>query len=85
MGKEDLNLKEIKDLANMFSLNEINACIDNQLQDGKNICFTGDSTDEIINVLSKAEFVKSQMEEGLSLGEAVRELAKRIRNVYLDK
>ena len=54
MEKEDLNLKEIKDLANMFSLNEINACIDNQLQDGKNICFTGDSTDEIINVLSKA-------------------------------
>lgn len=83
MEKQNLHIKEIKELANKFNLNEINSCIEKQLQEGQNICFSGDSTDEIINVLSKADFVKSQMEKGVSQKDAIRELAKRIRNIQL--
>ncbi|HLC16513.1 MAG TPA: hypothetical protein VJL89_09845 [Thermodesulfovibrionia bacterium] len=81
MEKQDLHLKEIRSLADKFSPNEINTCIEQQLKEGENICLIGKSPDEVINVLSKAEFVKSLMDDGLTLTESVRELARRIRSI----
>jgi DNA-binding MarR family transcriptional regulator len=82
MEKQDLHLKEIRSLADKFSPKEITTCLENQLKEGGNICYTGESTEKIINVLSKAEFVKSLMNDGLTLTEAVRELARRIRSIH---
>ncbi|MBF0568209.1 hypothetical protein [Candidatus Magnetominusculus dajiuhuensis] len=81
MDKQHTPLKEVRELAQKFTPQEIETCITNQLQDGVNECRMGTSTDHVINELSKAEFVRSKMETGASLTDAMRELAKSIRSV----
>ncbi|MBF0554954.1 MAG: hypothetical protein HQK96_10435 [Nitrospirae bacterium] len=81
MDKQHMPLKEVRELAQKFTPQEIETCITNQLQDGVNECQMGTSTDHVINELSKAEFVRSKMESGASLTDAMRELAKSVRRV----
>ncbi|MBF0337227.1 MAG: hypothetical protein SFH39_11465 [Candidatus Magnetobacterium sp. LHC-1] len=81
MEKQSVPLKEVRELANKFTPQEIETCITQQLQEGINECKMGGPTDHVINELSKAEFVRARMEAGLTLTDAMRELAKRIRNV----
>ncbi|MBF0317783.1 MAG: hypothetical protein HQL04_06370 [Nitrospirae bacterium] len=81
MEKQSVQLKEVRELANRFTPAEIETCITQQLQDGINECKMGGPTDHVINELSKAEFVRTRMEAGLTLTDAMRELAKKIRNV----
>ncbi|KJU85129.1 hypothetical protein MBAV_002678 [Candidatus Magnetobacterium bavaricum] len=81
MEKQSVQLKEVRELANRFTPVEIETCITQQLQDGINECKMGGTTDHVINELSKAEFVRTRMEAGLTLTDAMRELAKKIRNV----
>ncbi|KJU82880.1 hypothetical protein MBAV_004925 [Candidatus Magnetobacterium bavaricum] len=81
MEKQPVQLKEVRELANRFTPVEIETCITQQLQDGINECKMGGPTDHVINELSKAEFVRTRMEAGLTLTDAMRELAKKIRNV----
>ncbi len=81
MAKEDLHIEEIRDLARRFIAEEIEGCINQQIQKGENICFTEGPSEHIINELSRAEFVRSHMEKGSSLTDALRELARRIRQV----
>ncbi|MBF0345281.1 MAG: hypothetical protein HQL06_13760 [Nitrospirae bacterium] len=81
MEKQHVQLKEVRDLANRFTPQEIDTCITQQLQEGINECKMGLTTDHVINELSKAEFVRKRMEEGVTLTDAMRELAKKIRNV----
>lgn len=76
-----INIKEIRRLAKKFSPKEIENCISQQLEDGTNACEIEDTTEEVINQLSKANFVRQKMEEGVPLMDAVRDLAKRIRQV----
>ncbi len=77
----DTSLKEIKELAKKFTAEELNLCIDQQLKKGKNICDVSGPTIEVLNILSKAEYVKNLMNQGISMTDAVRELAKKIREV----
>lgn len=42
------------------------------------------ATEEILNELSKASFIRELMEEGMSLADALRELARRIRRLQAD-
>ncbi|MBF0456709.1 MAG: hypothetical protein HQK99_02305 [Nitrospirae bacterium] len=81
MEKQHMPLKEVRELAQKFTPQEIDTCISQQLQDGVNECRMGTSTDHVINELSKAEFVRSKMEAGASLTDAMRELAKSVRRV----
>jgi hypothetical protein len=81
MAKDDIHIGEIRELANRFKAEEIEGCISQQIQEGENICFAVGPSDHIISELSKAEFVRSLMEEGTPLPEAVRELARRIRRI----
>jgi len=76
-----INVKEIKELAKRFSPAEIEGCITQQLETGANVCLKSELTEKVINELAKAEFVKGLMAEGMSLAEALRELAKRMRRV----
>jgi Mn-dependent DtxR family transcriptional regulator len=76
-----MHLKEIKELAKKFTADELNLCIDQQLKEGKNICDVSGPMVEVLNALSKAEYVKNLMNKGVSLTDAVRELAKKIREV----
>ena len=76
-----MDVKEIKDIARKYSPEQIEGCITQQLETGKNVCLKDASTEHIINELSKAEFIKRRMAEGMELADALRELAKRMRNI----
>lgn len=80
--KYQIDIKEIKRLAKQFNFGQIDSCINQQLKKGSNDCDITGSTDYIINELSKAEFVRQLMDNGVSLTDAVRELANRIRRFH---
>lgn len=81
MEKMDIDIKEIKDLAKRFTSDDIESCIQQQLKEGENICDVKGPIEYVIGELAKAEVVKKLMEEGMSITDAVRELARRIRLV----
>jgi hypothetical protein len=81
MDKQGIDVKEIRELAKKFSPEEIETCIKQQLEEGTNVCEITGPTEYVIGELAKAEFVKALMGKGMSLTDAVRELARRIRLV----
>lgn len=74
-----MNISEIREIAKRFTPEQIEGCITQQIETGKNICLINESSEKIIDELSKAGFVKNLMEKGMSLADALRELARRIR------
>lgn len=81
MKKKDIDIKQIRELAKKFTSGEIESCIQQQLKEGENICDIKGPIEYVIGELAKAEVVKKLMEEGMSISDAVRELARRIRLV----
>ncbi len=81
VDKESIDFKEIKTLAKKYSREEIEGCISQQIESGSNECTLSGPVEKVINELSKAEFVRRMVDEGSSLSDAVRDLAKRIRTV----
>lgn len=81
MEHQAIDFKEIRELAARFSPDEIEGCIMQQMEEGRNVCDLAGPTEFVINELSKASFVREQIDKGMSLMDAVRELARRIRNV----
>jgi hypothetical protein len=80
--EKEFGLKEIKVLAKQFSPQEIETCINQQIVSSSNTCDISGPSEPVITVLSKAEYVKRLMQqEDMSLNDAVRELAKRIRDL----
>lgn len=79
MDRQRIDISEIKKLAGMFSAQDLELCINQQIEQGQNLCKSGDHTEQIINELAKASFVRALVERGSTLSEAVRDLAKRIR------
>lgn len=76
-----MDVKEIREIAKKFTPEQIEGCITQQIDTGKNICIETQDTVEILNELSKAGFVRELMEQGMSLADALRELARRIRKL----
>jgi len=77
-----IHVKEIRDLAQRFSGQQIEGCIHHQLDEGSNPCAPDESAEEAMNVLAKAEYVRHLMDdEGYSLAAAIRELGHRIRRM----
>ena len=81
MDRQDIDIKEIRELAKKFTPEEMESCIKQQLQEGTNICEVTGPAEYVIGELAKALFVKGLTEKGMSLTDAIRELAKRIRLV----
>ena len=77
----DVELREIRELAKRFSPEQIEGCISQQIETGQNVCLRDESSEKIINELAKASFVRTSMDRGMSLPDALRELAQRIRRV----
>ena len=76
-----MKIKEIKELASKFTPEQLENCILQTIQEGKNECeITGD-VEEVVNTLAKAQTVRELMEQGMSQMEAIRELARKIRQV----
>lgn len=74
-----MDVREIKELAGKFTPEQIEGCITQQIETGRNICVINSETEEIINELSKAQFIRDRLNKGLSLGDALRELAGKMR------
>jgi hypothetical protein len=77
----DIDIKEIKELSKRFTPEQIEGCITQQIETGVNICLRNESAERIINELSKAEFIRDLTDKGMSLADALRELARRMRLV----
>lgn len=77
-----LDLKEIRELASRFTPEQIEGCITQQISTGENVCLRNDASEEIVNELAKAQFIRDLTGKGLSLAEALRELARRMRALH---
>lgn len=77
-----METKELKKLVDKYSVQQLETCIVQQLEKGANECDLVDPADEVVNELSKAEVVREMMDQGKSFSEALRELGRRIRDVY---
>lgn len=83
MGEKiHIDIKEIKKLALRFSPEQLDTCINQQISEGSNVCDVSGTTEEVVNELSKAEYVRQLMEQGVSLTDAVRILASKIRGFH---
>jgi len=76
-----MDIKHIREIAKKYAPEQIEGCISEQMETGKNICLTDETSEKIINELSKAEVVSELMDQGLDLADALRELARRMRLV----
>ena len=72
-------ISEIRELATRFDASEIAQCQELVLQSKDNACYSAHDPEEVMNVLSKAGFVRDQVQQGFAMKEAIRELGKRIR------
>ena len=73
------DIKELKKLAKKFTPEQIEGCITQQIETGENICLKDQSAEKIINELSGAEYIKRLVDRGMSLADALRALARRMR------
>jgi len=76
-----MDIKEIRELAQRFSPEQIEQCIGQQIETGANVCLRDETTEKIINELAKAQFIRGLIEKGMSFPDALRELARRMREL----
>jgi len=76
-----MNIKEIRELANRFSKEQLEKCILQTVETGRNECELDGDVLEVVNTLAKAQTVRELMDQGMDQMEAVRELARRIRQL----
>lgn len=81
IASQSMNISEIRDLANSFSSDAIDKCIQLAMENKENPCYSGIELEDAMNILVKANFIKGQMEQGMSMAHAIRDLGKRIRSV----
>ncbi|NQT27766.1 hypothetical protein HQ585_20585 [candidate division KSB1 bacterium] len=76
-------IQHVRQLAEKFSHTEIEACIDEHIKEQSNACFVGADDTETMNVLSKASWVKHEIETGAveNLTDAMRKLAASMRAI----
>lgn len=77
-----MNSRELKKLTEKYSLEQLEACISQQLEKGENACEVVDESDAVITELSKASVVREIMNGGKTFPDALRELGRRIRSIY---
>ena len=76
-----MDTRLIKEIAQKYTPEQIEGCITQQIETGQNICLTDAISGKIINELAKAEVIRELTDKGMSLADALRELARRMRLV----
>jgi len=76
-----MDTRLIKDIARKYTPEQIEGCITQEIETGRNICLTDANSEKIVNELSKAEVIRELADEGMTLADALRELARRMRLV----
>lgn len=79
MREKAIDIKEVRKLAGMFTLEEIENCIELHLRKEKHRCPLTGTDDHIINELAKAQYVRDRVDKGVLPLDAIRELAEKIR------
>ncbi len=80
MREKVIDIKEVRKLANMFTIEEIENCIALHLRKEKHSCPLTGTDDHIINELAKAQYVRDRVDKGVLPLDAIRELAEKIRS-----
>jgi hypothetical protein len=75
----DIDIKEIRELAKRFTPEQIEGCISDQIVKGQNVCMRTEDAEKTINELAKTEYIRNLVDGGMSLADALRELARRMR------
>lgn len=73
--------KRIRELAGKYTAEQIEGCIARQIDTGENVCLADGTGEASVSELSKADVVSELMDKGMSLADALRELARRMRLV----
>jgi len=73
--------REVRELAGRFSAEQLERCLTEELDTGGNLCDVNGPTGDVVNTLAEAEFVRDQVDRGVPLPDAIRELAGRMRSV----
>ena len=76
-----MDTRLIKDIAQKYTPDQIEGCIAMQIETGRNMCLTDATSEKIINELAKAEVIRELTDKGMSLADALREIARRMRLV----
>lgn len=59
-----MDIREIKEIAKKYTPEQIEECITQQVETGKNICIENESTEKILSELSEAAFIRDLMGKG---------------------
>jgi hypothetical protein len=73
------HITDIRHLATHFDARTIEQCMQQALANQPNPCYSGVENTEVMNVLAKSRFIIGQMQQGLTLAQALRELGRRMR------
>lgn len=74
-------IAEIRNILSTFTSNEIEACLDNQIQLSCNTCLKEADSITTMNVLTKAHYIKGLIEQGDTVNDAMRKLGHQIRQM----
>lgn len=74
-----MDLKEIRELAAKYSVAELDSLVEEMLRTEGDALQSDAERSELFNSLVKAETVRGLMDQGMSEGEAIRELGRRMR------
>ena len=76
-------IAEIKNILSTFTSNEIEVCLDNQIQLNCNTCLNEADSIASVNVLTKAHYINGLVEQGDTLNNAIRKLGRQIRQLSI--
>ena len=79
------SMADVRTLASELDKTRLEQCIEQSITNQPNPCFYLGSTEEIVNVLTKAVYIRSRVDKGESINQAMRELGKRIRSIQGDR
>ena len=74
-----MNVANVKNLAQTYSYAQLDVCLTDAINGKPNSCTVLGTTEDQVNDLAKAEFVRSKMDEGMTAQLALRDLAARMR------
>lgn len=74
-----MDVKEIRELAATYSVEELERLVEEMLATEGDALISDPNRSELFNSLVKAEAVRKYMDGGMTQGEAIRELGRRMR------
>ena len=79
-------ITQIKNILSTFIPNEIEACLDEQIQSGCNRCIIETDSIAMLNILTKAHYISELVAQGYSMNDALRKLGSQMRqfSVHVD-